>query len=51
MIISIQHQLEKTIHTFNVSDPEKLTSIEVLAICLEMNVVGILVNGKYYGTK
>ena len=48
MEISIQHQTEKTIHIFSVVDPNKLTSIEVQTICIEMNVKGILVNGKYY---
>ena len=51
MEISIQHQLEKTIHTFSVVDPNKLTTIEVWAICSEMNVKGLLVNGKYYECK
>jgi hypothetical protein len=51
MIIYIQHQIEKTIHTFDVVNPERLSSIEVWAICSEMNVAGILVNGMYYGTK
>ena len=51
MIITIQHQLEKTYHSFDVKDPDKLASIEVWAICFEMNVKGILVNGKYYETK
>ena len=48
MEITIQHQSEKTIHTFSVEDPNKLTAIEVWAICTEMNVKAILVNGKYY---
>ena len=51
MIITIQHQTEKTIHKFNVVDPDKLASIEVWAICYEMNVLAFLVNGKYYETK
>ena len=51
MIIAIQHQTEKTTHKFKVANPDKLTSIEVWAICFEMNVTAILVNGKYYGTK
>ena len=51
MIITIQHQSEKTYHTFSVVNPNNLTGIEVWGICLEMNVTGILVNGKYYGTK
>jgi len=48
MEITIQHQSENIIHTFSVEDPDKLTSIEVSAICSEMNVTAILVNGKYY---
>jgi len=48
MEITIQHQSEKTYHTFNVTDPNKLTQAEVSAICSEMNVTAILVNGKYY---
>jgi len=48
MEISIQHQSEKTIHTFSVGDSNKLTAIEVWEICTEMNVKAILVNGKYY---
>ena len=48
MEISIQHQSEKTQHTFSVVDPNKLTCIEVRTICKEMNVKGILVNGNYY---
>ena len=51
MTITIQHQTEKTFHTFDVKDPNKLTSIEVWTICSEMRVTGILVNGKYYETK
>lgn len=51
MIVTIQHQIEKTNHTFDVVNPERLTSIEVWAICSEMNVTAILVNGKYYETK
>ena len=51
MTITIQHQTEKTYHTFRVVNPDNLTGIEVWAICTEMNVTAILVNGKYYGTK
>ena len=51
MIITIQHQSEKTYHTFDVIDPNNLSSIEVSTICSEMNVKGILVNGKYYEPK
>jgi hypothetical protein len=48
MEITIQHQSENTYHTFSVVDPNNLTAIEVWTICSEMNVRGILVNGKYY---
>ena len=51
MIIAIKHQIENTIHEFDVKDPNKLDSIEVRAICNEMNVKAILVNGKYYEMK
>ena len=51
MIITIKHQVEKTLHEFEVADPDNLTSIEVLAICSEMNVHALLVNGKYYSCK
>jgi hypothetical protein len=48
MEITIEHQSEKTQHTFTVTDPNNLTYSEVRAICAEMNVKAILVNGKYY---
>ncbi|MBL7690600.1 MAG: hypothetical protein JNM41_03330 [Flavipsychrobacter sp.] len=48
MEITIQHQIEKTNHIFTVVDADKLTTTEVCAICREMNVTAILVNGKYY---
>ena len=48
MKITIQHQIEKTYHTFSVTNANNLTPIEVWAICIEMNVMAILVNGKYY---
>ena len=48
MKITIKHQTEFTNHTFDVADPNKLTSIEVKKICAEMNVQAVLVNGKYY---
>ena len=51
MIISIRHQTENTIHEFDVINPNHLNSIEVSAICFEMNVKAILVNGKYYEAK
>ena len=50
MIVTIKHKIENTIHKFDVKDPHMLTSIEVWAICNEMNVKAILVNGKYYET-
>jgi len=48
MEITIQHQIEKTYHTFEVKDPDNLTAKEVGKISWEMNVVAILLNGKYY---
>lgn len=51
MKITIQHQEEKTYHTFDVVAPNKLSAIEVWTICSEMNVRAILVNGKYYEVK
>jgi hypothetical protein len=51
MEITIQHQLERTYHTFSVVDADNLTKLEVWAICTEMNVQAILVNGKYYECK
>ena len=51
MEISIQHQSENTYHTFAVVDADKLTPVEVWAICSEMNVKAILVNGNYYECK
>jgi hypothetical protein len=51
MKITIQHQEEKTYHTFNVIDPNSLTVLEVMAICEQMRVVAIFVNGKYYQYK
>ena len=51
MIITIKHQTENTIHKFEVKDADSLASIEVWAICVEMNVKAIMINGKYYETK
>ena len=48
MTITIQHQIEKTYHTFSVINPDSLTSQEVKRICEKMGVEAILVNGKYY---
>lgn len=46
--ITIQHQLDKTDHTFLVVNPDKLTQKEVEFIKLEMGVSVLLVNGKLY---
>jgi len=51
MEITIKHQTEYTNHTFDVVDANKLTSVEVRRICVEMNVQAVLVNGKYYECK
>ena len=51
MKITIKHQTEFTNHTFEVVDSNRLTEIEVWAICNQMNVQAILVNGKYYECK
>ena len=51
MEITIKHQSEHTNHTFEVVDPNKLTSAEVKIICTEMNVKAVLVNGRYYECK
>ncbi len=51
MEITIQHQSEKTNHTFSVTDANKLAAVEVWAICTEMNVMAIFVNGRYYECK
>jgi len=51
MEITIKHQTVFTNHTFDVVDPNKLISVEVWAICTEMNVQAILVNGRYYQCK
>ena len=51
MKITIKHQTEFTNHTFDVVDPNRLTAVEVWAICTEINVQAILVNGKYYECK
>ena len=49
MIITIRHQIVKTVHKFDVKDPDNLASLEIWTICTEMNVMAIFVNGKYYG--
>lgn len=46
--IRITHQLEKSVHTFSVNDPDKLSSMEVKRICNRMGVTAILINGKLY---
>ena len=51
MEITIKHQTEFTNHTFDVVDPDKLASVEVWTICSEMNVMAILVSGKFYECK
>jgi hypothetical protein len=51
MKITIKHQIEFTYHTFDVVDANRLQPTEVWAICTEMNVNAILVNGKYYECK
>jgi hypothetical protein len=48
MQIKIVHQEDKTEHSFNVKDDNKLTSAEVKRICIKMGVKALLVNGKYY---
>lgn len=49
--ISITHQIEKTIHYFEVVDAKKLTHEEVQMICLEMGVAALFIEGKYYRDK
>ena len=51
MKITIKHQTEYINHTFDVVDASNLKPVEVWAICTEMNVQAILVNGKYYECK
>jgi hypothetical protein len=51
MKIEILHQTERTLHVFEVKDPDRLLPVEVWTICNEMNVTAILVNGKYYQVK
>ena len=48
MKINVTHQEEKTVYTFNVKNPDQLTSKEVSKICKKMNVKIILVNGRIY---
>lgn len=49
--IEIQHQETKELHQFNVTNPDSLTTEEVLLICEEMGVKALLINGKYYDKK
>ena len=52
MEIKITHQEDKEIYTFNVKNPDQLTSKEVSKICKKMNVKIIFVNGRiYYGSE
>ncbi len=46
--IKITHNLDKTVHTFLVDDPDRLSETEVNRICKRMGVIAILVNGKLY---
>jgi hypothetical protein len=46
--ISITHQLDKTKHTFSVTNPDRLTASEVKRICAKMGVDKLLVNGRFY---
>jgi hypothetical protein len=48
MKITITHQEDKEIYTFNVKNPDLLTSKEVSKICKKMNVKIIFVNGRIY---
>jgi hypothetical protein len=48
MEITITHQEDKEVYTFEVKNPDQLTSKEVSKICKEMNVKIILVNGRIY---
>jgi hypothetical protein len=48
MEITITHQEDKEVYTFEVKNPDQLTSIEVSKICKKMNVKIILVNGRIY---
>lgn len=48
MQITIPHSTERTLHTFDVINPHRLTRPEVEHICEVMNVAALLVNGRYY---
>jgi hypothetical protein len=48
MKITIKHQEEKTYHTYEVKDPNHLTSTEVRMICEKMGVETLFINGKIY---
>lgn len=51
MQIKIKHQEDKTEHSFNVKNPDKLTPVEVNRICTKMRVKALFINGKYYSLK
>ena len=51
MEIAIQHQVEKTFHTFQVQDPDNLSLEEVIMICQEMDVHSLFINGRIYKTE
>jgi hypothetical protein len=48
MRVTIQHQIEKTFHTFNVKNADKLNKEEVKHICHKMSVEKLFINGKFY---
>ena len=48
MELKITHPEDKQVFTFNVGNPDKLTTAEVTHICNEMGLIGIFVNGKIY---
>ncbi|GAA4457004.1 hypothetical protein [Rurimicrobium arvi] len=46
--ITITHQSERTKHRFTVANPDMLSEEEVNAICQEMYVESLFINGKWY---
>ena len=48
MRVTIQHQVERTFHTFKVKNADKLNKEEVHHICSTMNVETLFINGKIY---
>ncbi len=48
VIISIEHQIEKTQHHFKVKNSKCLLQSEVNVICNQMGVAALFVEGKYY---